>query len=173
LQKLPFKKQGYTNTLGEACIINMILGCTMVFNRKALELFLRAKREDITSLHDEWLYKACLAVEGNVVYDTTSHILYRQHGSNVVGANKGAFQQWKGRWLNFWGCKRTRSTVLLNIWKVYSNLIPECNKSIILPLISTSRNPFRRIYTMFSPKYKTLSKSTNILFKLSFLTNRY
>ena len=61
---------------------------TMVFNRAARQLL-----QDIAGLpaisHDWTLYLLVAAVGGVVHYDSVPTLKYRQHGSNLVGANRG------------------------------------------------------------------------------------
>jgi rhamnosyltransferase len=171
LKPLPYRRRTYRNTFGEACVMNMILGCTMVFNRKAAELFLQAKVSDIVCLHDEWMYKACLAVGGNVFYDTAANILYRQHGNNVIGANKSFEKRWCTRFNNFLGAKKKRSTTLKNVYRVYSHLFTEDNADLVLPLVTYDF--MKRLKVVCSRKYQTDSTVTNLLFKIACILNRY
>lgn len=83
-------------TLEATLISNSAVGCTMVLS-KALRDRINAYRPRSIFMHDWWAYLVCLALEGAVVYDTTAHILYRQHGSNVVGANDGFLKKVKRR----------------------------------------------------------------------------
>jgi rhamnosyltransferase len=172
LVPLPYRQGVYYNTMGEACVINMMLGCTMVFNRSAVELFLQAKTTDIPCLHDEWLYKACLAVGGNVCYDSEPHILYRQHGNNVVGFKLGFLVRWRQRWHNFNASYKQRSTTLNHIWQVYQSNITAENQKIIKPLINPGTFAFR-MKLVFSTVYQTHSKMNDILFRISYLCNRF
>lgn len=64
-------------------IHNIVTGCTAVFNRRAAELFVYRQIESIT-VHDQFLYIICTLL-GDVIYDNTPHILYRQHGKNQIG----------------------------------------------------------------------------------------
>jgi len=71
---------------------NMLSGCTMVFNRALFSLLRDEKRRPSQRLlknriHDVWVAMAA-AVSGSVIFDEDSHILYRQHENNVVGAGK-------------------------------------------------------------------------------------
>ncbi len=61
-------------------------GCTIVYNR-CLSQIISEKRPSRFSMHDTWLYCVC-SLFGNIVYDFTPHINYRQHGSNAVGTAK-------------------------------------------------------------------------------------
>jgi rhamnosyltransferase len=78
-------------------------GCTFVMTKKlalALQQFLRENQEQCSqvSLHD-WLIYAFARSRGYKWFiDPESHMLYRQHASNVVGANlgiKAKLARWK------------------------------------------------------------------------------
>lgn len=66
-----------------ALIEPLATGCTMVFNRAAVETVNAADTDGIV-LHDSWVCLIC-SLFGSVVYDFEPHISYRQHGGNVVG----------------------------------------------------------------------------------------
>ena len=68
---------------GRALARNVATGCTMVFNRKAVDFYVNNK-PDYIKIHDYAMFLLCSFL-GNVVYDETSHILYRQHGNNQLG----------------------------------------------------------------------------------------
>lgn len=65
-------------------------GNTMVFNQAVKQLITIASR-NVTKLpsHDWWIYLITSANEGRIIYDAEPHILYRQHGGNLVGTNIG------------------------------------------------------------------------------------
>jgi len=62
---------------------NVILGCTLVMNRRAIEI-LRLTPPPDGILHDEWIY--LLGIEFmDVTYDAIPHISYRLHKDNATG----------------------------------------------------------------------------------------
>lgn len=67
-------------------IFNNMAGCTSVFNKKMLEILKLYYPKNVKG-HDNWIYKVCVAFNGNIYADFNSYILYRQHGNNVVGLN--------------------------------------------------------------------------------------
>lgn len=71
---------------------NLAAGCTIVFNKKAKEMFLKADPIKI-QFHDFWLYVIC-SYFGKVIYDSTPQIKYRQHGNNQVGNKPSLRQLW-------------------------------------------------------------------------------
>jgi hypothetical protein len=63
-------------------------GNTMAFNRAARNLLIKAGSQIQIVAHDWWTYLLVSACGGRVHYDSHPSILYRQHGSNLIGANK-------------------------------------------------------------------------------------
>lgn len=74
-------------------LLEVIAGAnTMVFNQQTLKVLQKVSRP----VHHDWLaYMAVTACGGEVVFDDVPYVLYRQHLSNVVGANKGFFAKWQ------------------------------------------------------------------------------
>lgn len=81
-------------SFGNALVQSMGGANTMVMNRAAFELIAEsAKRTSFVS-HDWWSYIVVSGAGGQILYDPTPHISYRQHNSNVSGKNRG----WQARW---------------------------------------------------------------------------
>ncbi|MNQ71241.1 UDP-Glc:alpha-D-GlcNAc-diphosphoundecaprenol beta-1,3-glucosyltransferase WfgD [compost metagenome] len=64
---------------------NAVPGCTMIFNRKLLDVSMPIPKEAI--MHDWWLLSNALLYNG-FYYINKSTMLYRQHESNCIGARK-------------------------------------------------------------------------------------
>jgi glycosyltransferase involved in cell wall biosynthesis len=76
---------GYERTgLRQILIQNVTTGCTAAYNRALAEL-IRAEPEYMV-MHDWWLVLTAAAF-GRIGYLDEQTILYRQHGSNEIGAN--------------------------------------------------------------------------------------
>lgn len=70
-------------------------GNTMVLNRGSIELVQRiAGKTPHIVAHDWWLYQVVTGVGGVVIYDSEPSVLYRQHGSNLIGANDTLRASW-------------------------------------------------------------------------------
>lgn len=63
-------------------------GNTMVMNHAAIHCLRTAGKQKIIS-HDWWAYLVITGAGGTVIYDPETNLLYRQHGSNIVGSNVG------------------------------------------------------------------------------------
>lgn len=68
-------------------------GNTMLLNRAGADLARAAAREALAvggpATHDWWLYQLVSGAGGQVIRDETPTILYRQHGGNLFGSNRG------------------------------------------------------------------------------------
>ena len=71
-------------TKGESLVCSIATGCTMLFNKKVVQLFSKMTPRRMI-VHDLWIFHTCLFL-GNVFYDSNGFVFYRQHGSNVIGA---------------------------------------------------------------------------------------
>ena len=78
---------------GNALVQNIATGCTVALNAQSRRLMLSAVPRYCLA-HDWWAYLVVSAF-GVVIFDTQSHILYRQHGANTIGMNKRGL---RGQW---------------------------------------------------------------------------
>lgn len=72
-----------------ALVQNIGGGNTMVFNRAAREVLVSTPADADMVSHDWWTYQMVTGVGGVAHYDPWPSLQYRQHGQNIVGANKG------------------------------------------------------------------------------------
>lgn len=87
--------------LGNALVEDIATGCTVVLNRKAIEL-VGAYWPNKPQMHDWWCYLV-LACMGEVIYDPWPSLLYRQHGNNVVGVARTPVTRLVKRFRRFLG----------------------------------------------------------------------
>jgi glycosyltransferase involved in cell wall biosynthesis len=78
-----------------ALVENIATGCTIVFNRTAIDLLSRHRPEHLL-MHDAWCYLV-IAGCGQVVYDRVPHVLYRLHRANAIGVGTTLWSEWAGR----------------------------------------------------------------------------
>lgn len=78
-----------------ALVQNIANGNTMVFNHAAMNLVREAGAQLDVVIHDWWLYLLVTSCGGTVFYDPHPSIRYRQHGTNLIGANDGPWQRLK------------------------------------------------------------------------------
>ena len=74
-------------SFANALVQNIGGGNTMVFNEAARQLLISAGDRVNVASHDWWTYIVVSGLGGRVFYDALPTVLYRQHGSNLVGMN--------------------------------------------------------------------------------------
>lgn len=159
-------------TFGEACLSQPCAGCCLVYNRRTLELFLKGD-PSVMSMHDSWLYKSVLACGGFVVEDPTPHILYRQHGNNVIGT-QNFFQRWKRRYQNFVKKSCYRSNQIKCIINTYSDLMPTDLKIKAIKISNYKESGIKgRFEIIRDNEFRTKSPLHNFLFSIAVLLGRY
>ncbi len=160
-------------TLGQAAVYASVTGCTMVFTRKLLNFAKMYKPENIM-MHDSWLFKIALATECEIVYDNCSHILYRQHGNNAVGDKSGILKKWLGRCKRLINNQHKRHDEIRELYVGYKNIISQKQMLYLLPLVDYYKKTiFKKIIIAFKPIYKTGVVSSDVLFKLAIIFNKF
>lgn len=71
-----------------ALVQNILSGHTLTLNAAALRLVRRAGVQDVLH-HDWWIYQLMTGAGATVLQETEPMLLYRQHGRNTVGAQRG------------------------------------------------------------------------------------
>lgn len=86
LSPRPRRALGFRNAL----VQNVLSGNTMLMTPEAARLLQSAEREiGPVPIHDWWAYQMITGAGGTAHLDDLPHIHYRQHGANVIGANRG------------------------------------------------------------------------------------
>lgn len=89
-------------TVYNALIENIVVGCTAVFNKRAMDLmkYRLPTAYDKIIMHDWWLY-ASVAAFGEVIFDPRPFIRYRQHDRNSFGGSTSSLSKWRKRLRRF------------------------------------------------------------------------
>lgn len=74
-----------TATLENLLVYNCVTGCTLMMNRALCDIAVNMPDEAV--MHDWWI-ALCAMVFGKIIYIDKATMLYRQHSSNVVGAQR-------------------------------------------------------------------------------------
>lgn len=161
----------YVRTVSYGCaLINGVaFGCTMVFNHAVRALF-----EDFTPqakyMHDVLLYRTVAAV-GKVLYDPAPHMDYRQHGGNVVGANKSGFQKWSNRFRNLFkrGEDHSRSACAKDILNAFGNRMSQEDRKLTEQLAYCHESIKKRLGLFCNPRLTAQKKSDMLSWRIFIL----
>jgi len=159
---------------GNALVENVATGCTVVMNKTARDLIVKNLPTQCL-MHDSWCYLliSCL---GKVIFDSKSHIHYRQHSSNAIGASTSVLQTIHRRLKRFQLAKRgifRFSNQAESFLSSYLKLIPE-NKRLLLQQFVEAKQSFKgRIILALSKKIWRQNAIDNFILRLLILINRY
>lgn len=159
---------------GNALVENVATGCTVVMNKIARDLIVKSLPTECL-MHDSWCYLLISSL-GEVIFDSKSHIHYRQHSSNAIGASTSVLQTIYRRFKRFqiaeYGVFRF-SNQAENFLNLYFNLIPE-NKRHLLQLFIMAKQSFKaRVELALSKDVWRQNPIDNFILRLLILINRY
>ena len=150
-------------SFNNALVQSIAGGNTMVFNRAARDSLLKFRVDAEVASHDWWIYQVVTGVGGKVIYDGRPSLKYRQHGGNLVGANRGVSALFD------------RAVMFLNgRFKIYNDkniqallanrqyLTQECQQSLNSFSLMKYGNIWQRLNAFFSSKIRRQGKVFNI-----------
>jgi glycosyltransferase involved in cell wall biosynthesis len=155
---------------GNALVENIAVGCTMVLNRKALDLIC-SKLPDNVYIHDWWCYLV-VSCFGEVIFDSNSHLKYRQHGNNAIGAATSGFEVLKRKLSRMISGRlwiREQAAVFFNL---FENSMPLSDRQILDQFIKAKSSYWSRIRLAFSKQIWRQKWSDNLILRLVILINR-
>lgn len=157
-------------SFGTALIRNNATGCTMVFNDTLLKFVNQYNPPKHLLMHDHWVYLLCLALGGNVVYDSNSLIKYRQHGGNACGTNHGMIHRFRNSGFNDKG--NIRYKIAVQLYENYSNLIPKENKILLELVINYQKTVRNKIKLLTNRDIKVHSFVADIALMINILASK-
>ena len=152
-------------TKEKSLIHNCATGCTIVFNRKALQLYATHMPKELFA-HDFMMYQLCVFF-GQVIYDPVSHIMYRQHEKNQIGT-KNFMGRMRER-MNYNSHKGTLQLQGERFLSLYKDLMTVEDIHIISRLAFYHDNIFSKLLLLFNSKYRYNNMESNFFFILKVL----
>ena len=73
-----------SNDFSNFLFVSHAYGCTMVINRTLADIACQFVSH-YAHFHDDWIHRLAICLGSDIVFDTNSYILYRQHGCNNCG----------------------------------------------------------------------------------------
>jgi glycosyltransferase involved in cell wall biosynthesis len=121
-----FEYQGLSksiNGLTQILVKNSVTGCTMMVNRRAIEVSFPIL--PFAVMHDWWIAANVIKHQGVVDFVDESLIQYRQHNSNSVGAKKKSFYYLVKRIYNY----LFYPEAFTNVWHQAKSIEPNLNQA--------------------------------------------
>ena len=143
---------------------HLAVGCTMVFNKVLLKMCVsNLPKGEI--MHDTW-FEFVARFFGEVHYDFTPHISYRQHGNNVIGTSTNKYAVWKNR------IKRvvTRQEPRYHHAKVFLDTFDSVPSTLdwekLNKVVHYKKNLGRWLSLLFDKEIRTSSWKTEVRYRL-------
>ncbi|WP_187380046.1 glycosyltransferase family 2 protein [Paenibacillus rubinfantis] len=156
---------------------NIAVGCTIVMNRKAMQLVKSSLPPNISNvtMHDWWSY-LCVGAFGKVVFDNNSYILYRQHKNNVLGGQtEGTFERWSER-LNRFISGENKYVISKQAYEFlqcfYHLLNPVQIQQIERFLAGQHKNIVYRFFDVLITPFYRQKRIDNVVLKILYVTRR-
>ena len=114
-------------------------GNTMVFNNAARKLLVLAGADVNVVAHDWWTYLVVTGCGGQVFFDPTPTLLYRQHDRNLIGANHTFIAPFISIWRLHEGRFQVWNTQNINALQKLSAFLSPDNRTALM-IFSQARN---------------------------------
>lgn len=170
LDKQPRKEK--MTTFESMLVDSQCTGCTVVFNDTLLNL-VRKSKPGFVSMHDAWIHKICVASNGVLHYDDDVHILYRQHGNNVVGANQSHFAKFKRRLRSLRKKECCRSKMVAELLKYYGAEMTAEQKNMANEVANYKSSFWKKMVLLFDRRIKTGYLYRDMMYKFAVLMGAF
>lgn len=159
-------------TFGEALVWAYASGCTMVMNRP-LQQVVAARQPEFVEMHDRWILTLVTAMGYELYYDNVHHMLYRQHGNNVVGLNDSMAREWRLRMKRVMGGEHTRYRNALSLQRACFDDMPADRQAMLALFLQAKHSLRLRMKLLADRRFHCASRKTWRLFQLALLLNTY
>lgn len=146
---------------GNAMIQNICVGCTMVINRGLTEVIGERFPQECL-IHDWWFYMVAVA-KGEVVFDSTPHIYYRQHQGNQIGMDGRRIDLIKRQIRSFKRFKGTYTKQLAKFLEIYD--LNEDHRALGELFVGTKTSFKCRVRVLFEKQIFRQGKLDTVVFK--------
>jgi glycosyltransferase involved in cell wall biosynthesis len=156
---------------GNALVENIAVGCTIVLNKKAIDLLCQQTLPRHVYMHDWW---CCLVIScfGQIIFDDEARIKYRQHGGNVVGVATNYLGVLKRKFARLFNARLWISEQALALEHLFADCLPPAEAELLTLLIKAKSSFFARCRLAVSPKVWRQKSVDNFILRLVILMNR-
>lgn len=160
-----WKKEKVCITKPRALVQSFATGCTMVFNRKALDMYIDNLPKDV-KFHDFLMYQICVFL-GKVIWDEKSYILYRQHANNQIG-RPGYWSRWKRRLQGHYK-EHTFEYMNRSFLEAFRSILDKSDVALIEKIVDYRKNLFTHLALLCNTKISYTNKEEDFFFRLKIL----
>ncbi|MFI3190704.1 hypothetical protein BCS42_09170 [Crenothrix sp. D3] len=156
---------------GNALVENIAVGCTMVLNRKAIDLLCQQTLPNHVYVHDWWCYLV-ISCFGKIIFDDNPLIKYRQHGGNVIGAATNHIGVLKRKLARLFNARLWISEQTVTFLELFADRLPPAERELLTLLIKAKSSCWCRVRLALSPAIWRQKSIDNFILRLVILMNR-
>jgi glycosyltransferase involved in cell wall biosynthesis len=159
---------------GNALVENVCVGCTIVLNRKAVELLCESLPANAL-VHDWWCYLV-LSCFGKIVFDREAPIKYRQHGGNMFGVASdglGRLRRGFNRSFGPGSSRHWRSAQAEIFLATFGDRIPAPQRQVLKDFVRAKSSWAYRLRLALSNRIWRQKRLDDLSWRLLILMNRY
>jgi len=156
---------------GNALVENIAVGCTMVLNRKAIDLLCQQTLPNHVYVHDWWCYLV-ISCFGKIIFDDNPLIKYRQHGGNVIGAATNHIGVLKRKLARLFNARLWISEQAVTFLELFADRLPPTESELLTLLIKAKSSFWWRVRLALSPAIWRQKWVDNFILRLVILMNR-
>lgn len=160
-----WKKGKVRITKPRALIQSFATGCTMVFNRRAADLYV-SHLPKVINAHDFFMYQLCIFL-GKLIWDEHSYILYRQHDHNQIG-KPDYWGRWRKRLKGHYK-EHTLEKQNRYFLEAFRDMLSLDDISLIENFVDYRKNIFKRLALLCNTKISYTMKESDFFFRLKVL----
>lgn len=149
------------DTAGSSFNTTPAIGCTCVINEKLRKVLIKNKIPSNCVSHELYLYRLCLLIDGKVLHDKNSYILYRQHGNNAIGIAKSPLKKLKA----YKKFEKTRNMMAKTYLEIYSKYISKENLMLLKKIADFYENRVsNKLKVIFDKKFRSKKFKSDLKF---------
>ncbi len=156
-----------------AMVRNIAPGCSMVFSERLKDILSLNPPKRLIA-HDFWIFQAAMLL-GEVVYDFTPSMLYRQHENNQIGQKSGRMEIWRRRikQLSNPARRNERQEQAEEILRCFGSIMDEESCKIVGTVAGYRYSMAKKMRLLFEKKYTMGSLPGDIYLRLRIIFNRF
>lgn len=155
-----------------ALVENCVIGCTSAINAETAQLMIKGAPRGVL-MHDWWAYLIATGL-GEVIAGTDTQVLYRQHGSNVVGANIG-LRRITGRFQRAWRRGKSVPAVtgqLVEFLRIHGGALRPDRRIALESMVACRNSISARMKVALTPPFRRTSSLDQMLFRVAALLGK-
>jgi glycosyltransferase involved in cell wall biosynthesis len=156
---------------GNALVENIAVGCTIVLNRKALDLLCQYRLPEEVYIHDWWCYLV-ISCFGQIVFDDQALIQYRQHSGNSIGAASNLFGVLRRKFARLFNRRLWISEQAAIFHSLYAEQLAPAQRDVLELLLNAKSSFWHRLMLICSKGIWRQKIIDNLILRVVIFINR-